>query len=101
MPERFSSLDEQADDKADEQMLAEWFMPDENGPHKRTWMAYGASQRIWGRWLLPEVQRNLGTIARTIAEYEPVSMLVNGSCAYAVHMKETVIRSFFSFIVLI
>ncbi len=54
----------------------EWFMPDENEPHKRTWMAFGASRNIWGDRLLPEVQRNLATIARTIAEYEPVTMLV-------------------------
>ncbi|MEZ4708814.1 MAG: agmatine deiminase family protein [Caldilineaceae bacterium] len=53
-----------------------WRMPDENAPHKRTWMAFGASAQIWGAQLLPEVQRNLATIAATIAEFEPVSMLV-------------------------
>ncbi|WP_256260980.1 agmatine/peptidylarginine deiminase [Shewanella sp. NIFS-20-20] len=53
-----------------------WFMPDESDPHKRTWMAFGASAAIWGRDLLPEVQRNLATLAQTIAKYEPVSMLV-------------------------
>ncbi|WP_196159797.1 agmatine/peptidylarginine deiminase [Reinekea sp. G2M2-21] len=53
-----------------------WFMPDESDPHKRTWMAFGASQKIWGRQLLPDVQRNLASIALTIAKYEPVSMLV-------------------------
>lgn len=51
-------------------------MPDEGEPHKRTWMAFGASEEIWGKGLLPEVQRNLATIALTIAEYEPVTMLV-------------------------
>lgn len=56
-----------------------WFMPDESEPHKRTWMAFGASATIWGKKLLPEVQRNLATIARTIAKYEPVSMLVRES----------------------
>ena len=61
---------------ADMDEQAQWFMPDEADPHSRTWMAFGASQKIWGRRLLPEVQRNLGTIARTIAHYEPVSMLV-------------------------
>ncbi len=39
-------------------------------------MAFGASERIWGAKLLPEVQRNLATIAQTIARFEPVSMLV-------------------------
>ena len=52
------------------------FMPDESDPHQRTWMAFGASQKIWGAKLRPEVQGNLATIARTIARYEPVSMLV-------------------------
>lgn len=54
----------------------QWYMPDEGEPHKRTWMAFGASEAIWGRWLLPEVQRNLATLALTIAEFEPVTMLV-------------------------
>ena len=56
--------------------MNQWRMPDESMPHERTWMAFGASDRIWGRRLLPEVQRNLVTIAQTIAQYEPVSMLV-------------------------
>ena len=51
-------------------------MPDESDPHLRTWMAFGASQKIWGKKLLPDIQRNLATIALTIAKYEPVSMLV-------------------------
>ncbi|MEM9219911.1 MAG: agmatine deiminase family protein [Cyanobacteria bacterium P01_F01_bin.150] len=53
-----------------------WMMPEEADPHKRTWMAFGASAAIWGRDLLPEVQRNLATLANTIAQYEPVTMLV-------------------------
>ncbi len=53
-----------------------WLMRDEAELHKRTWMAFGASDEIWGYDLLSEVQRNLATIARTIAKYEPVSMLV-------------------------
>ncbi|SJM93442.1 agmatine deiminase family protein [Crenothrix polyspora] len=57
----------------------DWFMPDESEPHTRTWMAFGASQAIWGKKLLPEVQRNLALIARTIAQFEPVSMLVRKS----------------------
>ncbi len=53
-----------------------WRMPDEGEPHQRTWMAFGAQQDVWGAKLLPEVQRNLALIARTIARFEPVSMLV-------------------------
>ena len=52
-----------------------WFMPDEGELHQRTWMAFGAHKNIWGAKLLPEVQRNLALIARTIARFEPVSML--------------------------
>ena len=55
------------------------FMPDESEPHQQTWMAFGASKRIWGRSLLPEVQQNLADIALTISQYEPVSMLVRES----------------------
>lgn len=51
-------------------------MPDEGEPHKRTWIAFGASGEIWGDELLPEVQRNLAAIALAIARFEPVSMLV-------------------------
>jgi agmatine deiminase len=53
-----------------------WFMPDENEPHERTWMSFIASYDIWEERQVPEVQRNLATIAETIAKYEPVSMLV-------------------------
>ena len=56
-----------------------WRMPDEGEPHHRTWMAFGASKQIWGSKLLPVVQRNLATIAKTIARYEPVTMLVRQS----------------------
>lgn len=51
-------------------------MPDEAEPHARTWMAWGASEAIWGRKLFPEVRRNLATLTNTIARYESVSLLV-------------------------
>ena len=51
-------------------------MPDEAEPHARTWMAFGPSAGTWGHKLLPEVRRNLATLASTIARYEPVSLLV-------------------------
>ncbi|KJK33307.1 agmatine deiminase [Lentzea aerocolonigenes] len=51
-------------------------MPEEGRPHQRTWMAFAASERIWGRDLVPRVQRDLARIAATIARFEPVSMLV-------------------------
>ena len=63
-----------------------WRMPDEGEPHSRTWMAFGATTKVWGRKLLSEVQRNLATIAQTIARYEPVTMLVR-EADYAVARK--------------
>ena len=53
-----------------------FFMPDEGDRHLCTWMAFGASADIWGREIVSRVQDNLATIARTIAKYEPVKMLV-------------------------
>ncbi len=53
-----------------------WFMPEESEPHHRTWMAFIASYDIWQEKQVPQVQRNLATIAKTIAKYEPVTLLV-------------------------
>ncbi len=53
-----------------------WVMPEESEPHKRTWMSFVASYDIWEERQVAEVQRNLSTIAKTIAKYEPVSMLI-------------------------
>ena len=50
-----------------------WRMPDESESHARTWMAFGASTAIWGKKLLPEVRRNLATIATTIARHRPMA----------------------------
>jgi agmatine deiminase len=55
----------------------QWVMPDEGQPHTRTWMAFSASEAIWGAKLSPRVRRDLAGIATTIARFEPVSMLVN------------------------
>lgn len=52
-----------------------WRMPDESAKHKRTWMAFGARKEIWAD-LLPDVQGDLARIAKTIAVFEPVTMLV-------------------------
>ncbi|MGB3511440.1 MAG: agmatine deiminase family protein [Microcoleaceae cyanobacterium] len=53
-----------------------FFMPDEAELHLCTWMAFSASKDIWGDKYSSEVQDNLARIARTIAKYEPVKMLV-------------------------
>lgn len=52
-------------------------MPDEGERHAATWMAFGASDAIWGRRLKAGAQANLALIAQTIAQMEPVQMLVN------------------------
>ncbi len=53
-----------------------WFMPEESESHKRTWMSFIATSDIWEEKQIPEVQRNLADIAKAIAKYEPVSILV-------------------------
>ncbi len=53
-----------------------WRMPDEAEPHLATWMAFGASVDVWGERLLSGVQANLSLIARTIADFEQVNMIV-------------------------
>ncbi|WP_394619218.1 agmatine/peptidylarginine deiminase [Lentzea sp. JNUCC 0626] len=53
----------------------QWVMPEEGEPHRRTWMAFAASDRIWGRDL-PRVRADQARIATTIARFEPVSVLV-------------------------
>ena len=53
-----------------------WQMPDEAAPHRATWMSFGPSEAIWGRRLLTPVRQHLARIARTIAEFEPVHLLV-------------------------
>ncbi len=39
-------------------------------------MAFGPQAQIWGKSLVPEVQKNLALIANTISEFEPVTLLV-------------------------
>ena len=51
-------------------------MPDEADAHACTWMAFGPSADIWGHKYLSDTQDDLANIARTIAQYEPVKMLV-------------------------
>lgn len=50
-----------------------WHMPDEGDKHQRAFIAFGAQEIIWEDFT-PDVQDALGLIARTIAEYEPVTV---------------------------
>ena len=52
-------------------------MPDEASPHKTTWISFVARDYIWELNQINEVKRNLALIAKTIAKYEPVSILVS------------------------
>ena len=52
-----------------------WRMPEETCKHKRTWMAFGASEDLWEN-KLDDVRACLAHLARTISRFEPVTMLV-------------------------
>ena len=54
-------------------------MPEESDRHTRTWMSFVASDYVWSAQQIPEVKKNLALIAKTIAKYEPVSMLVSAN----------------------
>ncbi|MGV6817490.1 MAG: agmatine deiminase family protein [Thiotrichales bacterium] len=54
-------------------------MPEEGEPHERTWMAFVANRYIWSKRQIPEVKHNLILLAKTIAQYEPGSMLVSNN----------------------
>lgn len=60
----------------DEAGATGWRLPDEAEPHARTWMAFGPSQAIWGRRLLPGARQSLARLANTIVRHEPVTLLV-------------------------
>ena len=53
-----------------------WRMPDEGIAQAATWMAFGPSEELWGKRLLPVARHNLAEIAKAIAAHEPVKMLV-------------------------
>jgi len=56
-----------------------WFMPSEQAPHKRCWMAWPTSTEFWGgksMAVLDEVREDIARLAKTIARFEPVTMLV-------------------------
>jgi agmatine deiminase len=60
----------------DKTLRNQWFMPEEGEPHERTWMAFGATEEIWGRKLIGEVRKNIATVAQAIAKFEPVVVCV-------------------------
>lgn len=60
-----------------------WRVPAEHVRHERTWMAWPSSTAIWGGKLLPGLQGDVATIAREIAEHEPVIICADGPAAAA------------------
>lgn len=51
-----------------------WHMPDEHLPQERVFLAYAASPSIW-KDLAEDVNRSVALLARTIARYQPVTLL--------------------------
>lgn len=58
-----------------------WRVPRDTREHTRTWMGWPDRVDVWGRRLLPGVQRDIARIARAISRFEPVVMLANGPSA--------------------
>lgn len=52
-----------------------WFMPAEDGPHTRCWMAFPARTDIWGRQL-DKVRAAIARVANAVVDFEPVMMCV-------------------------
>jgi agmatine deiminase len=53
------------------------FMPEKSEAHSRTWMSFVANDYVWSKRQIPQVKKDLARLAKTIAKYEPVSVLVN------------------------
>ena len=51
-------------------------MPAEWAPHKQTWMIWPERSDTW-RFGAKPAQQAFATVARAIAQFEPVTMLVN------------------------
>lgn len=51
-----------------------WHAPDEHMPQERVFLAYAATSRIWKDWTA-QVNSSIALLARTIAHYQPVTVL--------------------------
>ncbi len=54
-----------------------FFMPAEWHPHERCWMAWPCHLETWSKIGLDKARRAYALVANSIAQYEPVTMLVN------------------------
>lgn len=61
---------------------AGWYLPADTVEHERTWMAWPARRDVWGPQL-GAVRGDIARIARTVARYEPVSMVARPDQAAA------------------
>lgn len=59
-----------------------WYLPADTVEHERTWMAWPARRDVWGSQL-EAVRADIARIARTVARYEPVSLVARPSQAAA------------------
>jgi agmatine deiminase len=59
-----------------EAQLANFHMPMESEPHQRTFMQWPVSVDVYGERLLKRVQNSIATIAKSIARFEDVVVLV-------------------------
>ena len=51
-----------------------WYMPDEHAPQERVFLAFAASSAVWEDWATP-VNDCIALLAKTIAKYQPVTVL--------------------------
>ncbi|MEM7271962.1 MAG: agmatine deiminase family protein [Actinomycetota bacterium] len=64
-----------ADTGRREPVAGRWWMPAEEARHEATWMCFPSRQDVWGRDL-GDVQATIADIGLTVAEFEPVRLLV-------------------------
>ncbi|WP_394559295.1 agmatine/peptidylarginine deiminase [Aquipseudomonas alcaligenes] len=55
-------------------LAGSWYMPDEHAPQERVILAFAASSAIWEDWAAP-VNDCIALLAKTIAKYQPVTVL--------------------------
>ncbi|ERH54206.1 agmatine deiminase [Ectopseudomonas chengduensis] len=55
-------------------LAGSWYMPDEHGPQERVFLVFAASTAIWEDFAAP-VNDCIAMLAKTIARYQPVTVL--------------------------
>ncbi|AMR66323.1 agmatine deiminase family protein [Aquipseudomonas alcaligenes] len=55
-------------------LAGSWDMPDEHAPQERVILAFAASTAVWEDWATP-VNNCIALLAKTIAKYQPVTVL--------------------------